>query len=366
MIKDHDDANRLTEITQGSATVDLTYDQAGRRTSLTLPNGIDAAYGYDVGGELTSLTYSLSGTSLGDLQYAYNANGQRSQTWGSWARTGIPSTGSGNTYNADNQLTSWNSNTLSYDANGNLTSDGTTTYSWDARNQLSALAGPDTASFSYDGFGRRTSTTINGTTADVLNDGSNLVQELSGGTPTANMLTGLGIDEVFSRTDSSGTSYFLTDALGSTIALADSSGTAQTSYTYDPFGTATSTGASSSNTQQYTGRENDGTGLQYNRARYYSPTLQRFISEDPAGFGGGDVNLYAYAGNDPINATDPVGSSSSHSSREPACWVASPVATTVGRTRDAKIGGAIRPATHSWAASVVLPLRRTLSVPRLR
>ena len=150
------------------------------------------------------------------------------------------------------------------------------------------------------------------------------------------------------------------------IALADSSGTAQTSYTYDPFGTASSTG---SQQQQYPAvhrPENDGTGLQYNRARYYSPTLQRFISEDPAGFGGGDVNLYAYAGNDPINATDPSGQFIIAFIAEPACWVASPVATTVGRTRDAKIGGAIRPATHSWAASVVLPLRRTLSVPRLR
>ncbi len=91
------------------------------------------------------------------------------------------------------------------------------------------------------------------------------------------------------------------------LALADSNGTIQTSYTYDPFGNPTVTGATSSNTQQYTGRESDGTGLQYNRARYYSPTLQRFISEDPLGFGGGDVNLYAYAGNDPINASDPSG-----------------------------------------------------------
>ena len=40
--------------------------------------------------------------------------------------------------------------------------------------------------------------------------------------------TGVGIDEVFSRTNSSGTSSFLTDALGSTIALADASGTVQT------------------------------------------------------------------------------------------------------------------------------------------
>ena len=38
------------------------------------------------------------------------------------------------------------------------------------------------------------------------------------------MLTGLGIDEYFQRTDSSGTSSYLTDALGSTLALANASG----------------------------------------------------------------------------------------------------------------------------------------------
>ena len=47
--------------------------------------------------------------------------------------------------------------------------------------------------------------------------------------------------------------------------------------------------------------------MQYNRARYYSPTLQRFISEDPIGFAGGDVNLYGYVRNDPANLTDPSG-----------------------------------------------------------
>jgi len=42
-------------------------------------------------------------------------------------------------------------------------------------------------------------------------------------------------------------------------------------------------------------------------ARYYHPGLQRFISEDPIGFGGGDVNLYAYVGNSPTNFDDPLG-----------------------------------------------------------
>ena len=43
------------------------------------------------------------------------------------------------------------------------------------------------------------------------------------------------------------------------------------------------------------------------RARYYNATLQRFISEDPLEFGGGQTNLYGYVGDDPIDFTDPLG-----------------------------------------------------------
>jgi hypothetical protein len=86
------------------------------------------------------------------------------------------------------------------------------------------------------------------------------VQELDGATPpnpTANLLTGLGIDEYFQRTDSAGARSFLTDNLGSTLALADSAGTIQTQYTYDPFGATTVGGAANANSYQFTGREND-------------------------------------------------------------------------------------------------------------
>ena len=48
-------------------------------------------------------------------------------------------------------------------------------------------------------------------------------------------------------------------------------------------------------------------GLCYMRARYYDPHIQRFISEDPSGFNGGDPNLNAYCGNNPINFADPFG-----------------------------------------------------------
>src|SRR5207245_9548259 len=94
------------------------------------------------------------------------------------------------------------------------------------------------------------------------------------------------------RHDTSGASAFLTDALGSTVALTDTAGAVQTQNTYEPFGATVTTGAASSSPFQYTGRENDGTGLYYYRARYYHPGLARFISADPLGVLGDSVNLY--------------------------------------------------------------------------
>jgi len=65
----------------------------------------------------------------------------------------------------------------------------------------------------------------------------------------------------------------------------------QDEYTHEPFGKTTATGIASANAFEYRGREDDGTGLYCYRARYYHPTLQRFTSDDPIGFAGGDVNL---------------------------------------------------------------------------
>ena len=42
------------------------------------------------------------------------------------------------------------------------------------------------------------------------------------------------------------------------------------------------------------------------RNRYYLPAIGRFISRDPSGLGGG-TNMYAYAGDDPANFSDPTG-----------------------------------------------------------
>jgi RHS repeat-associated protein len=139
------------------------------------------------------------------------------------------------------------------------------------------------------------------------------VQETSGAAILANILPGLGIDEFFTRADVAAgiTSNFLTDALGSTVAVTDNAGAVQTEYTYEAFGKTIATGASNNNSYQFTSRENDGTDLYYYRARYYSPTLTRFMSEDPLGIvprGPGKLNhLFSYVDNRPTILRDPSG-----------------------------------------------------------
>jgi RHS repeat-associated protein len=143
-------------------------------------------------------------------------------------------------------------------------------------------------------------------TTQYLYDGMNAIQEKNGATVNANLLAGAGLDQWFGRTESGASVVYLPDALGSTLALANSSQVIATSYTYEPYGATTATGAASANTLAYAGRENDGTGLYYNRARYYHPGIGRFVSEDPIGLAGG-VNLYSYVGGNPIGYRDSSG-----------------------------------------------------------
>ena len=99
----------------------------------------------------------------------------------------------------------------------------------------------------------------------------------------------------------------LRDANNNVIALTDANQQSQTQYRYQPYGTTTATGSADVNPQQYTGRENDGTGLYYYRNRYYSPATARFVSEDPIGWASGQTNAYAYVGGNPVQFADPYG-----------------------------------------------------------
>ncbi len=303
----YDNANHLTSITQGTTVVGFAYDDAGRRTTTTYPNGVAAAYGYDAASRLTSISFTNGGSTLGTLTYAYDVADNRTLIGGTLGGTTLPAAVTTTVVDAANRLTTRDSTALTYDLAGNLTSDGTNTYTWDARNQLIAISGGTTASFAYDPFGRRSTRTVGSTTTKYLYDGLNSVQELDGSlAPTANLITGLGLDETLVRTDGAGSFSLLADALGSIVALTNGSGAVTTQYTYGPFGQVTVTGAASTNPSQFTGRENDGTGLYYYRARYYSPTLGRFISDDPLGLAGG-INATAYVGDNPATLSDPRG-----------------------------------------------------------
>lgn len=119
-------------------------------------------------------------------------------------------------------------------------------------------------------------------------------------------LNGAGIDNKLRVQTGGDVKYFLTDHLGSTNGLADSSGNLTASTNYDAFGNASN--ANFPTRYQFTGREFDSfTGLHYYRARFYDANLGRFISEDPIGFASGDVNLFGYVKNNAVNRKDPLG-----------------------------------------------------------
>jgi RHS repeat-associated protein len=280
-------------------------DVTGRRTTLTLPNGVVASYSYDAASQLTGINYQGGALAPANLAYGYDLAGRRTSMSGSLASAQLPAAVSSAVYNANNQLTQWGSTVMTYDANGNTLTDGRNSYVWDARNRL-ASADNNAAAFAYDPLGRRVSRTLLSTTTNYLYDGANAVEEQVGGSVTANMLTG-GVDEHFQRTDGTGSYSYLTDALGSTVGLTNSTGTSVEQYSYSPYGSQSATG-SNANPYTFTGRESgDGLGINYYRARYYNPVTGRFLSEDPIGFAGSGPNLYEYAEDNSISFNDPYG-----------------------------------------------------------
>jgi RHS repeat-associated protein len=202
------------------------------------------------------------------------------------------------------------SKSFTYDLNGNMTSDGTRTYEWDAENRLVAVKdGPATvASYTYNKSGLRVSKTAGGVTTNYVLDGPGIVEErLSTGGVTKHF-QGPSIDSVLALQDGSGTVAYLTrDHLGSIREQVNAAGTTVVQRrAYDPWGTVSVSGGTAGG-WAFTGRENDSeTSLQYYRARYYSPSVGRFISEDPLGIRAG-INRFSYVRNSPSKLVDPLG-----------------------------------------------------------
>jgi RHS repeat-associated protein len=336
----YDSNNRLTGINTlingVVAGFGLSYDVLGRKAEIGLPNGVTTNYTYDNASRLLNLEHlNPAQQVLESFTYTYDANGNRISMNRASVTPPLPQPASNTSYNAANQMLTFSDKNITYDVNGNMTSVtngcGTTTYTWDVRNRLVGINGYKsdctalTASFAYDALGRRIEKTINGRTIQYVYDGLDIVQEIENGVPTVNYIRTMNIDEPLARIQSNGTvRYYQPDALGSIIALTDETGTIKTTYSYDPFGNTTVSGEASDNPFQYTGRENDGTGLYYYRARYYSPQLQRFISEDPIGLAGDDVNFFSYVGNDPVNYIDPDGLKGLPRETPPGWWYMPP------------------------------------------
>jgi RHS repeat-associated protein len=140
-------------------------------------------------------------------------------------------------------------------------------------------------------------------------DGDNLIEETnSSGAVVARYADGTNVDEPLAELRSGTTSYYEADGLGSVTSLSNAAGALANTYTYDSFGNLVASTGTLANSFRYTGREFDSeTNLYYYRARYYDSAAGRFLSEDPIGFGGGDVNLYAYVGGMATSRVDPSG-----------------------------------------------------------
>ncbi len=360
---DYDTANRPWHIVSNAGTFTFAYDPLSRRNLLTYPSAVIATYGYDDLNRLTSLSHQYQATTIASFSYTHDQAGNRktksgtsNETYGydevyrllqavtprgtenyTYDEVGNRQTGPGAKdtayrYNNGNQMTSGRTFGYTYDNAGNQAARTVAanagkdwTLTWDYENRLTKMektkgAEKRTIDFKYDPLGRRIgkdlTTVINGVAKTsswlYVYDNDNIALEIftdGGNAPVKTFYThGLGVDEHLAMERGGSYYYYHADGLGSTVAVSDPVRNVVQRYTYDSFGMGKPANNTFSNSYTYTGREWDKeTGLYYYRARYYDPMEGRFISKDPIGFDGGDVNLFAYVQNSPTTRNDPTG-----------------------------------------------------------
>ena len=190
-------ASRLTNITYRNQTTTYTRDTANRLSAKTLPNGIRQELSYDGADRLLSLTYKKTDVSvIKTITYTYDAKGQ----------------------------------SLSKSHSGNS-------------RRVPGVSG----GFKYDVLNRRVEKTINGNTVNFIYDGAQAIAEITNGSVSAAILTGLHIDEVLARYSSNGNRTYLTDGLGSVIAQANDTQAIENYYAYTPYGETQALGADQGN-----------------------------------------------------------------------------------------------------------------------
>ena len=177
-------------------------------------------------------------------------------------------------------------------------------YEYDGFNRLTDVSeGINKAKYKYNSSGLRTSKTVNGEKTDFILDGIYVIAEIKDGDVT-NYIRGVtGI--IYSKNHKGEKKYYVTNNHGDVTALVNNSGNIVKEYAYDEYGVETNPDKKDTNPFRYCGEYYDNeTGFIYLRARYYDPTLGRFISEDPA-FSG--FNWYLYCNANPTFFIDPFG-----------------------------------------------------------
>ena len=307
----YDLLGRLTNVahhqTDGTlnAQYAYTYDSLGRTASMTTDEGV-WDYGYDLTGQLTSITAPDGRV----ITYQYDAAGNRIR---------VDDDGDITEYatNNLNQYTAVGNAVYSYDADGNLITrqagGDLATYTYDIENRLISAVTPDaTVSYEYDALGQRVAAIIDGQRTEYLIDPvglSSVVSEFNEQGDLQRRFTyGLGL---VNQIQSDGTRfYYDLDGIGSVVGLTGADGDYLNRYSYLPFGEQLTSVELVANPYQHLGSWGiwqEANDLRFMRARYYDANTGRFTSPDPVGLIGGNTNLYSYVNNSPLNAVDPEG-----------------------------------------------------------
>lgn len=312
--------NGLTALDQN-----YSYDPRGKIIGITdgAVTGNSRSYSYDGLGQLTSAT---SGSWWGEFQYEYDSLGnQHSRTLPFRSQTTVYDPVKNRLIESNDSFVSngLGNRAIGYDTRGNVTSIGLTTFEYDMSDQPVVVSGqtpagaPTNGNYVYDGNLKRVKAVVNGQTHyNVYDLGGSLVHVES---VNDNKITDYvsGPKGSLARITNDAVTYLHADHLGTAQAGTNETGALEWRQHYTPFGYALTSPAANDNLAGFTGHIKDkATGLNYMQARYYDPTIGRFLSVDPVTFMDTEdprmFNRYAYTFNDPVNLIDPDGNKPDH------------------------------------------------------